>query len=97
MKIIKVPESESSFQFQFMCPGCGATHSFNDSWEFNGDYDSPSISPSILVTGYRFDENRNSVPYTCHSWITKGKIKFFNDCSHNKAGQKWFDLPEIKI
>lgn len=95
-KIVKIPESESTFQLQFMCPACKMRHSFNSTWEFNGDYDLPSVSPSILTYGHRFDENHNSVPFRCHSWITKGKIKFFSDCSHEIEREKWIDLLDIE-
>lgn len=32
----------------------------------------------------------------CHSWITNGKIKFFDDCYHDMAGTKWYELPDIE-
>lgn len=95
MKITKFTISETECQYFFMCPACNETHAFNQTWEFNGDYELPTISPSLLVTGYGFDGNKNSVPIICHSWITKGKIKFFKDCSHDKAGTQWHDLLEI--
>ncbi len=96
-KIIKVPVSENEYQLQFMCPACKVSHAINNTWEFNGDYELPSLSPSILVEGYKFDENKNSVHFRCHTWMTKGKLKFFSDCSHEMAGQKWIELPEITI
>jgi hypothetical protein len=45
---------------QFYCAGCGYPHSIGigdsrPSWEFDGDYESPTISPSILVRGIRHD------------------------------------------
>ena len=98
-KLIKVDAGENTFHYQFMCPACKITHEFNDKWWFNGDYEEPTVTPSILVEGYKFDENHNSVPFRCHSWITRGKIKFFADCSHEMAeiaGEKWFELPELK-
>ena len=33
----------------FRCPGCGDTHTVSDNWTFNGDYEKPTFSPSILV------------------------------------------------
>lgn len=35
----------------FWCPGCDEIHVVGAArWQFNGDYDRPSLSPSVLVT-----------------------------------------------
>lgn len=86
---------EGEFQLFFMCPACNDTHAVNHTWDFNGDLESPTLSPSILTHGVMPDGNGGYKEFRCHSWITKGKIKFFGDCSHDKAGQKWFDLLDI--
>jgi hypothetical protein len=49
-KIRKVPESETKYQYQFICPGCEQEHAFDDRWQFNQDFDKPTISPSYLIT-----------------------------------------------
>jgi hypothetical protein len=75
----------SDGQILFMCPGCKRYHGVYVTkehpvnWDFNGDYDKPTINPSILVT----------MPNTgtCHSFIKDGKIQFLNDCYHTLAGQ----------
>ncbi len=37
----------------FWCPGCEEAHQVGPSWGFNGDYDRPTFSPSVLVkTGH---------------------------------------------
>lgn len=78
-------------EYMFDCPGCGCDHGFKTSgkgpkWQFNGDMIKPTISPSLLV---RF---RNIFgPQTCHSFITSGKIRFLDDCTHSMAG-KTIDL-----
>jgi hypothetical protein len=65
----------------FYCPGCKRYHTINvdgsqyPTWTFNGDYDKPTVSPSILIPG------------CCHSFITNGKIQFLSDCKHELAGQ----------
>lgn len=64
----------------FFCPACKCGHWFNKSWEFNGDIEKPTISPSILVT-------RPPEEYRCHSFITDGKIRFLDDCSHEMKGK----------
>lgn len=43
----------------FWCPGCEELHAVRvapgpDPWGFNGDYDRPTFTPSVLVTGRDF-------------------------------------------
>ena len=74
-----------------LCPACGFEHVFRvdldnhgywkgDHWEFNGDYDKPTFSPSMLCS----QEPRHPV---CHSYLEDGKWRFLDDCSHDMAGQ----------
>ncbi len=53
----------------FNCPGCGDTHVLNvkqgsrPCWEFNGDYEKPTFTPSVLYkSGHYMDGN------TEHCW-----------------------------
>lgn len=64
------------------CVGCGCGHRVTDSWVFNEDIEEPTITPSVLNT---FPDQKNGP--RCHCFITGGKIKFLNDCTHNLAGQ----------
>lgn len=83
-------------QYSFICLGCNMQHTFNDKWAFDHNFDSPTISPSILVKGTRFDEETdNSVSCLCHSFIKNGKIQYLNDCEHKLAGQT-IELPDFK-
>ena len=51
----------------FYCKGCGCYHWVNTNknkgkpcWDFNGDYEKPTFSPSILVrTGHYVPEHKN--------------------------------------
>lgn len=79
---------------RFHCPGCGYSHVLHTQethpdikgprWTFNGDYDKPTLSPSILsqthtwtppVTPENLEEWRKApwpqtkVPYVCHSFV----------------------------
>lgn len=68
----------------FYCPGCKEFHAVNlgpGGWGFNGDYDKPTFTPSVLVTMH------GNSSYRCHSFVTDGKIQFLSDCSHELAGQ----------
>lgn len=77
----------------FECPGCGQNHGFpvdgSRGWTWNGDLEKPTITPSILASGYRFidDECENTEPYRCHSFVTNGQIQFLSDSTHHLAGQ----------
>jgi hypothetical protein len=59
-KIKKVPASENIFQYLFVCPGCNCEHAFDDRWQFNQDFEKPTISPSYLIMyDYSSPENNN--------------------------------------
>jgi hypothetical protein len=66
------PAENESQRFAFFCPGCKCAHWFNNTWQFNGDVEKPTISPSILVTGTK----------RCHSFVKEGNIQFLSDCDH---------------
>lgn len=92
----------------FMCPGCEETHQLRvegesrPRWGFNGDYERPTFTPSVLVQDMRWvppvtAENltewkrapwkQTKVNHVCHSFVTDGQISFLNDCTHALAGQ----------
>jgi hypothetical protein len=89
----------------FHCPGCKYTHAIGVEagalgarWEFNGDGDRPTFSPSVLVTTGRavdpaFVPEEGDPPEVCHSFVTDGRIEFLADCTHEIAGQT-VDLPD---
>lgn len=92
-KVIKVDD-----RFQFLCPACNRMHELNDTWSFNGDFQNPTFSPSIKVTGTHFITEEESVrvmrgekvsprKLVCHSFIRNGKIEFCGDCTHEHAGK----------
>lgn len=90
MKLGTVADSDGKIiegKLMFFCPGCGYEHFVNTNRNghvFNGDFDKPTFTPSVLVHGQ----------HRCHSFITEGKIKYLNDCSHQLAGQT-ITLPEV--
>lgn len=106
----------------FWCPGCDNFHAINvpehhDSdqpmWSWDGDYENPTIKPSIKVIGtkkvrdehgrwtgeWEFDENGNPIKGVCHSFIEHGRWRFLGDCTHHLAGQTvdMVDIPEEEI
>lgn len=48
-------------------------------WTWNHDIVEPSFDPSIVV--------KRSSEELCHSWITNGKIRYFEDSTHLLAGK----------
>ena len=87
----------------FFCPGCQEMHVVRvppaaHAWGFNGNYDAPTFTPSILVTGtvpitedeavrIMRGETVEPKPMRCHSFVTDGKIQFLADCTHALGGQ----------
>jgi len=73
---------EGECRLTFKCPGCMLWHTiqYNSptgvNWEFNEDYDKPTISPSILVTGKELtDKGRSELA----SWQSAGYPKIDSD------------------
>lgn len=80
----------------FWCPGCDGAHGLRVStdpapgprWGFNGDYDRPTFTPSVLVRYDGADVGMpDAPPAVCHSFVTDGQIQFLGDCTHALAGQ----------
>lgn len=78
----------------FECPGCGEMHavtttqknSVGAQWTWNGNWELPTITPSIL----RRDENKT----ICHVVVSEGKAKFLPDCPHALSDTE-VELPEL--
>ena len=87
------------------CPGCESHHVIyvgewtnrhgkkQTGWSFNGDVDSPTFNPSLLVYEGRHPDGSLGHP-RCHSFIRNGQIQFLGDCGHDKASQT-VDLPDV--
>lgn len=73
--------------YAFHCPGCKHSHTFDESWTFNGDMEKPTFSPSLLNW-------LPNDPYRCHLFIRDGKIEYLSDCSHELAG-KIIDMEDV--
>lgn len=75
-------------QMCFHCPGCGYGHSFcikstipgRPVWEWNGDMNLPTFSPSLLV-------NQHHPESRCHLFLRNGIIEFLGDCFHDLKGR----------
>jgi hypothetical protein len=40
----------------FFCPGCESRHNIGEGWTFNGDYERPTFTPSVLVRSGHYTE-----------------------------------------
>lgn len=83
--------SPNTGYYAFECPGCGYLHGYYTKphkrdgidmpvWDFNGDFEKPSFSPSLLV-------NDHDPKQRCHLVMTNGIIHYCLDCYHKLAGQ----------
>jgi hypothetical protein len=90
--------TEYGESFHFWCPGCDECHNIpvnhgaaeGRKWGFDGNYDKPTITPSILVNVGGAHPGQP----ICHSLIKAGRIEFCGDSTHALAGQT-VDLPEF--
>jgi hypothetical protein len=89
------------------CPGCEEPHRLPDSWQFNGNLDQPTFTPSfkhsgvkrIMVNGewageWVRDAQGKPVPFTCHYILTNGILNYCGDCTHSLVG-KSIPLPDL--
>lgn len=84
--------------WSFYCPACKRAHIFYTdlkhfplAWTFDGNVDSPTFSPSLLlytpevvdsITGEKIPRAA-----TCHLVLTAGVINYCGDCPHELAGK----------
>jgi hypothetical protein len=71
MKVIKeVSKKGEHYGWRFFCPGCQENHVVRRTlWGFNGDYEKPTFTPSILITSGHYVQGQNGE--TC--WCTYNK------------------------
>lgn len=55
------------------------------SWNFNGDVEKPTFSPSIVVVLKYGDPSRPA--RRCHSFVREGLIEFLGGCTHSLKGK----------
>ena len=75
------------------CPGCDSLHGVEldhppTTWQWDGNLEAPTLSPSILTYSGGRDGSRN-----CHAYVRQGRWEFLADSYHALAGQT-VDLPE---
>ena len=112
-KLRSVGFGGSSTGIGFWCPGCEEFHAICTNapvsnrpvWQWDGNADAPTVSPSIRVTGKRAltdDEHRRvmagekiEIPdRCCHSFVRGGMIEFCGDSTHALANRS-VPLPDL--
>lgn len=66
------------------CPGCQSMHVIPASWQFDGNTQRPSFSPSAKHTWTWGEAKENKC---CHYFIKLGKLIYCSDCTHGLANQ----------
>lgn len=90
VKISRVLARGDGGQIFFECPGCDMPHGIpvgpgsGPRWEWDGNADAPSFSPSIKVD---YDWGPDKQKVVCHFFVKSGEIQFLNDCTHDLAGK----------
>lgn len=75
--------------YSFYCPGCKHEHTYSifqdgSQWQFNGNMENPSFTPSLLNT---MRDEKGKATSICHLFVTDGKIIYCGDCTHELAGK----------
>lgn len=75
----------------FYCPACKKEHPYHtkgpSAWEWNGEVEKPTFSPSLLVDGHDPEKR-------CHLFLRNGVIEYCGDCHHEMKGQS-VPLPDL--
>lgn len=89
--------------YAWWCPACVEMHLLPDSWEFDGNLESPTFRPSFRHTWFKYENYTESgigigekIQCVCHYVVTAGKIAYCGDCTHSMLNQT-VDMPELPI
>lgn len=89
-KVEKNDEGQEGPDFMFWCPACQCGHGVWTTqpnghtgavWEFNGNFESPTISPSLLI------HHGKDGKEICHVVVSLGILNYCSDCTHSMAGK----------
>lgn len=76
------------YGWSFYCPGCEHDHVIPvegpNGWNFNGNEECPTFSPSLLNRCRMYGEDTDRV---CHLFVQSGQLVFLGDCTHKHASQ----------
>lgn len=97
----RTPDGKTGTRLYMWCPGCADLHAVEiegqPRWEWDGNLEAPTVSPSIKVTGVQWAEGKTFHKPThgvargeqtvCHSYVKQGAWQFLGDCTHTLGGQ----------
>lgn len=101
-----IAKLEKTGRVAYFCPGCNSLVYLNvdrperPRWEFNGDMQSPTITPSVLQKvgpyGEHWAPEKIGKTDVCHAYVKNGSIEYLGDCTHELAGKTipMVDIPE---
>lgn len=83
------------------CPACKEMHPLPNGWNFNGNVDRPTFTPSFKHDGlktmkdsngqwtgeWEYAANGDPIREVCHYILTDGILNFCSDCTHSMAGK----------
>ena len=109
--VLTTDGDETYQSLYFWCPGCeqirggekyGGAHSLpvtpttkKTFWEFDGNLELPTLSPSILTRGHFYTgPDTPAREYVCHSFLKAGIFQFLSDCTHSLANQ-FVPIPDL--
>lgn len=88
----KSPSTAGKCEFyaSFWCGGCNEEHTIpirgEHGWGFDGNDESPSFVPSVLVHEVKRVDGSTYTP-RCHLFVTAGNIHYLDDSQHDLKGQ----------
>ena len=93
--------------YRFFCPGCKDLHHYwivsgvagylaggstHPVWDFDGNLEFPTFSPSLRRTGGPADD-----PDICHLTLTSGLFHFHDDSTHELSGKQDIPMEEYPV
>lgn len=92
MKVQERPHGDLTAYFLW-CPACDELHMIDSKWQFDGNMENPTFSPSILTwqgndpNGPDYNPNDARPFKRCHSFLRAGVWQYLGDCTHEHAGK----------
>lgn len=87
---VEKKEGQEGPDFMFWCPACQCGHGVwttspngktGARWKFDGNFESPTISPSLLI------HHGKDGKEICHVVVSCGVINYCSDCTHAFASK----------
>jgi hypothetical protein len=97
VKLMVQPLGKCGFRYWFYCPGCFHCHGFtvgpDTAWQFNGDVNRPTLTPSYLIP--HREQGGGVFTRQCHFNLTDGVVIYHNDCEHGFRNRQ-HPLPDVE-